>query len=55
MTGRAYGESTLLAIADAYQQIIGLKERPPLEEFLADKDQILKDEQFPDEAKLYTD
>jgi hypothetical protein len=28
---------------------------PPLENFLAEKDQILKDEESPDETKLYTD
>jgi Asp-tRNA(Asn)/Glu-tRNA(Gln) amidotransferase A subunit family amidase len=55
MVGRAYDESTLLALADAYQRAIGLKERPPLEKFLAEKDQFLKDEKFPDENKLYTD
>jgi Asp-tRNA(Asn)/Glu-tRNA(Gln) amidotransferase A subunit family amidase len=53
--GRAYDESTLLALADAYQRAIGLKERPPLEKFLAEKDQFLKDEKLPDENKLYTD
>ena len=55
LTGRAYDESTLLALADACQRAIGLKERPPLEKFLAEKDQILKDEEFPDETKLYID
>ena len=55
MVGRAYDESTLLALADAYQRAIGLKERPPLEKFLADKDQFLKDEKLPDENKLYID
>ena len=55
MAGRAYDESTLLALADAYQRAIGLKERPPLEKFLAEKDQFLKDEKLPDENKLYTD
>jgi Asp-tRNA(Asn)/Glu-tRNA(Gln) amidotransferase A subunit family amidase len=55
MAGRAYDESTLLALADAYQRAIGLKERPPLEKFLADKDQFLKDEKLPDENKLYID
>jgi Asp-tRNA(Asn)/Glu-tRNA(Gln) amidotransferase A subunit family amidase len=55
LTGRAYDESTLLALAGAYQRAIGLKERPPLEKFLAEKEQFLKDEQFPDEGKLYTD
>jgi Asp-tRNA(Asn)/Glu-tRNA(Gln) amidotransferase A subunit family amidase len=55
MVGRAYDESTLLALADAYQRAIGLNERPPLEKFLAEKDQFLKDEKLPDENKLYTD
>jgi Asp-tRNA(Asn)/Glu-tRNA(Gln) amidotransferase A subunit family amidase len=55
LVGRAYDESTLLALADAYQRAIGLKERPPLEKFLAEKDAILKDEKLPDEKKLYTD
>ena len=55
LTGRAYDESTLLAVADACQRAIGLKERPPLDEFLAQKEEILKDEKFPDETKLYTD
>ena len=55
MAGRAYDESTLLALVDAYQRAIGLNERPPLEKFLADEDQFLKDEKFPDETKLYTD
>jgi Asp-tRNA(Asn)/Glu-tRNA(Gln) amidotransferase A subunit family amidase len=55
MAGRAYDESTLLALADAYQRAIGLNERPPLEQFLARKDQFLKDEKLPDENKLYTD
>jgi Asp-tRNA(Asn)/Glu-tRNA(Gln) amidotransferase A subunit family amidase len=55
MAGRAYDESTLLALADAYQRAIGLNERPPLEKFLAEKDQFLKDEKFPEENKLYID
>ena len=55
MAGRACDESTLLALTDAYQRAIGLKERPPLEKFLAEKDQFLKDEKLPDETKLYTD
>jgi Asp-tRNA(Asn)/Glu-tRNA(Gln) amidotransferase A subunit family amidase len=55
MAGRAYDESTLLALAGAYQRAIGLKERPPLERFLAEKDRFLKDEKLPDENKLYTD
>jgi hypothetical protein len=55
MAGRAYDESTLLALADAYQRAIGLNERAPLEKFLADKDKFLKDEKLPDEKKLYTD
>ncbi|HEX5272795.1 MAG TPA: amidase [Gemmataceae bacterium] len=55
MAGRAYDESTLLALADAYQRAIGLNERPPLDKFLAEKDQFLKDDNPPDENKLYTD
>ena len=55
LVGRAYDESTLLALADACQRAIGLKERPPLDEFLAQKGEILKDEEFPDETSLYTD
>ena len=55
MAGRAYDESTLLALADAYQRVTGLNEGPPLEKFLAEKDQFLKDEKFPDENKLYID
>ncbi len=55
MAGRVYDESTLLALADAYQRAIGLHERPPLEKFLAEKDQFLKGEKLPDENKLYTD
>jgi Asp-tRNA(Asn)/Glu-tRNA(Gln) amidotransferase A subunit family amidase len=55
IAGRAYDESTLLALADAYQRAIGLKDRPTLEKFLAEKDQFLKDEKLPDEDKLYAD
>ncbi len=55
LVGRAYDESTLLALADAYQRTINLKERPPLDKFLVEKDQFLKGEKFPDESKLYTD
>jgi Asp-tRNA(Asn)/Glu-tRNA(Gln) amidotransferase A subunit family amidase len=55
LAGRAYDESTLLALADAYQRAIGLHERPPLERFLAQKDQFLKGEKTPDENKLYID
>jgi Asp-tRNA(Asn)/Glu-tRNA(Gln) amidotransferase A subunit family amidase len=55
LTGRAYDESTLLAVADACQRAIGLKQRPPLDQFLAQKEEILKDEEFPDETRLYTD
>jgi hypothetical protein len=43
MAGRAYDESTLLGLADAYQRAIGLNERP-LEKNLAEKDQLLKNE-----------
>ncbi len=55
MAGRAYDESTLLALADAYQRAIGLNERPPLEELLAEKDKFLKDDKPPDPSKLYID
>lgn len=55
MIGRVYDESTLLALAHACQRAIGLTERPPLEKFLAQKDEILEGEEFPDENKYYTD
>jgi hypothetical protein len=55
MAGRAYDETTLLALVDAFERAIGLKERPPLEKFLAEKNEFLKDEKFPNENKLYTD
>ena len=55
LTGRIYDESTLLALADASQCALGLARRPPLDRFLAEKDEILKDEEFPDETKLYLD
>ena len=34
MMGRVYDESTLLALADACQRTFGLKQRPPLDQFL---------------------
>ena len=55
MIGRVYDESTLLALAHACQRAIGLAQRPPLERFLAQKDEILAGEEFPDENKYYTD
>ena len=55
MIGRIYDESTLLALAHACQRTIGLTQRPPLDQFLAQKDQILAGEEFPDENKYYTD
>jgi hypothetical protein len=55
LVGRTYDETTPLALADAYQRTINIKERPPLEKFLAEKDEFLKDERLPDESKLYTD
>ena len=55
LTGRIYDESTLLALADALQQALGLTGRPPLDRFLAQKDEILKDEEILDEDKLYLD
>ncbi|WP_254053522.1 hypothetical protein [Singulisphaera sp. GP187] len=44
-TGRLYGETTLLAVANAYQQAAGhhLK-RPPLERFLAEETTVTKAE-----------
>ncbi len=55
MIGRVYDETTLLALADACQRALGLTHRPPLEQFLAKKDEILAGEQFPDENKYYTE
>ena len=55
MIGRIYDESTLLTVAQACQRAIGLKQRPPLDQFLAHKDEILKNDNFPDENKYYTE
>ncbi|HET6883013.1 MAG TPA: amidase [Pirellulales bacterium] len=55
MIGRIYDESTLLTLAHACQRAIGLTQRPPLDQFLAQKDEILAGEEFPDESKYYTD
>jgi Asp-tRNA(Asn)/Glu-tRNA(Gln) amidotransferase A subunit family amidase len=55
LMGRIYDESTLLALAHACQEAIRLTHRPPLDQFLADKDQILKGEEFPDEKTYYID
>ncbi len=55
MIGRLYDESTLLAVADACQPQAKLSPRPPLDEFLSKKDEVLADEKFPDEAKYYPD
>lgn len=55
MIGRVYDESTLLTLAHACQLAIGLAQRPPLDRFLAQKDEILAGEEFPDENKYYTD
>jgi Asp-tRNA(Asn)/Glu-tRNA(Gln) amidotransferase A subunit family amidase len=55
MIGRIYDESTLLTLAHACQRAIGLTHRPPLDQFLAKKDEILAGEEFPDENKYYTD
>jgi Asp-tRNA(Asn)/Glu-tRNA(Gln) amidotransferase A subunit family amidase len=55
LTGRVYDESTLLALAHACQQALGLEHRPPLDRFLAEKDQLLQDEKFPDENTVYFD
>ena len=55
MIGRIYDETTLLALAHACQRAIGLTQRPPLDQFLAQKDEILAGEEFPDENKYYTE
>jgi hypothetical protein len=55
MIGRVYDEGTLLALADTCQRAIGLTQRPPLDQSLAQKDEILAGEEFPDENKYYTD
>jgi len=55
MIGRIYDESTLLALAHACQSAIRLTERPPLDKFLSQKDDILAGEEFPDESKYYTE
>jgi hypothetical protein len=55
LMGRIYDESTLLTVAHACQEAIRLTQRPPLDPFLADKDQILKGEEFPDEKTYYID
>jgi hypothetical protein len=52
--GRLYDESTLLAVANAYQNAMAVhSRRPALEQFLADKDKFLEGEEFPDMSKLY--
>jgi hypothetical protein len=55
MIGRIYDESTLLALAHACQRAIGLTRRPPLDQSLAQKDEILAGEELPDEDRYYTD
>lgn len=55
MIGRVYDESALTALAHACQRAIGLAQRPPLDQFLAQKDEILAGEEFPDEKKYYTE
>ncbi len=55
MIGRVYDETTLLTLAHACQRTIGLTQRPPLDQFLAQKDKILAGEEFPNENKYYTD
>lgn len=52
---RIYDESTRLPLADAPQRALGLAYLPPLDQFLAEKDEILKDEKFPDENRRYLD
>jgi hypothetical protein len=55
MIGPVYDESTMLALAHACQRAIGLARRPPLDQFLAQKDEILAGEEFPDETRYYID
>jgi Asp-tRNA(Asn)/Glu-tRNA(Gln) amidotransferase A subunit family amidase len=55
MIGRVYDESTLLALAHACQRAIGLTQRPPLDQFLAQKDEILEGEEVLEKNKYYTD
>jgi Asp-tRNA(Asn)/Glu-tRNA(Gln) amidotransferase A subunit family amidase len=55
MIGRVNDESTLLALADACQRAVNITQRPPLEQFLAQKEEILAGEEFPDESKYYTE
>ena len=55
MIGRVYDESTLLTLGHACQRAIGLTQRPPLDMFLAQKDEILAGEELPDESKYYID
>jgi Asp-tRNA(Asn)/Glu-tRNA(Gln) amidotransferase A subunit family amidase len=55
MVGRLYDESTLLAVAQACHQAAGLTQRPPLDRFLSQKDEILAGEESPDENKYYPD
>ena len=55
MIGRLYDESTLLALAHACQRAAGLNQRPPLDQFLAQIDEILAGEEFPDENRYYPD
>jgi Asp-tRNA(Asn)/Glu-tRNA(Gln) amidotransferase A subunit family amidase len=55
MVGRVHDESTVLTLAHACPRAIGLRQRPPLDQFLAQKDEILASEKFPDENKYYAD
>ena len=52
--GRLFDESTLLAVANAYQDAVAVySRRPTLERFLSEKDKFLAEEDFPDLCKLY--
>ncbi|MCA9063653.1 MAG: amidase [Planctomycetaceae bacterium] len=55
LIGRVYDESTLLTVAQACHHAAGLTDRPPLDQFLARKDDILAGEEFPDETRYYSD
>lgn len=55
MIGRIYDESTLMHLAGAHQAMLGLSQRPPLDAFLAKKDEFLAGEEVLDDSKLYVD
>ena len=54
LMGRLYDETTLLTVAHACEQHVQLKERPRLDEFLSQEDEILADEKYIDQEKYYS-